>query len=134
MAQLSGGGSWLTLQKQKPGTKTEGRFQGCAQDIPCAYGEQDVLKLEIDGEVKMVGCPTALGRVFRANPLKEGTPVAITYEGMKNNPKTGKTFHSFSVETVEEDASFPHGANAAPAAEDAELEKRLAAARARRAA
>jgi hypothetical protein len=140
MAILSGGGNWITLQKLPVGSVTRGRFQQFEKQVPSsnpAYPPQDILTLEqADGQVRKVGCPTALGRVFDANKVAVGTPLAITYEGKKRG-KRGTEFHSFKVETEDADIAFP----AVPAnepmqqsAEEIELNKRLEEARARRAA
>jgi hypothetical protein len=146
MAVLSGGGNWLALQKDPVGTVTEGCFVSFTPDVPSsnpAFGKQDQLVLEVAGENKIIGCPTALGRVFRANAVKPGTALAITYEGQKKGKK-GTPFHSFHVETLDtsfdmkpanEPMSMPAvAANEEMSAEERDLAARLAAARARRAA
>lgn len=140
MAVLSGGGNWITLQKQPIGSVTVGAFVSFEEEVPSsnpAYPPQDILTLEVEGEQKKIGCPTALGRVFKANRIPPGTQLAIKYEGQKKG-KRGVAFHSFHVETVEgEDTSFSYGQNAPEPQQDdgvAELEKRLAEARSRRSA
>lgn len=140
MAVLSGGGNWLALQKQAIGSTTTGSFVSFEEKVPSsnpAYPPQDVLTLDIEGELKKIGCPTALGRVFQANRVSPGTELAITYEGQKRG-KRGTSFHSFKVETL--DSSFdpskmtPANQPSSASNEEAELERRLAEARARRAA
>ena len=137
MAILSGGGSWINLQKQPVGTVTRGLLSSFEPDVPSndpRFGPQSILKLEMDGEIKTIGCPSALARVFKNNKVEAGTPLVITYEG-KRRSKKGTDFHSFKVETGPADAGFAYGANMPAANEpDPQLAERLAAARARRAA
>jgi hypothetical protein len=109
-------------------------FVSFVQDVPskvAAYGPQDVLTLDIDGAETNIGCPSSLKRIFRNNKVEPGTLLTITYKG-KTQSK-GKTFHEFTVATVEEgDTSFPPPAAAPVKDEAAELEAKLAAMKAKK--
>lgn len=161
MAILSGG-SWLTIQgtRENPapvGNTVIGEFVEFMEDQPSsnpAMPNQDVLKLDVDGEVKNIGCPRALGSIIKQHQRKltPGTRMRITYKG-RAKTKAGFSCHKFEVETLGEgeqasggDASFGFGANVpAPGAAGGsvltgeaatsgttDLDRRLAEARARR--
>jgi hypothetical protein len=151
MAILSGGGSggvrWLRYNKMTVGEVVQGGFVSFEADVPGKFGDEDVLTLEdADGVALKGSCPAALSRVFRANQINPGTGIVITYKGQARS-KAGKPFHLYEVETKEADASFGFGGNVAQAQaqsgvvpgtpvvdELSELEKKLAAARAKKAA
>jgi hypothetical protein len=156
MAILSGGGSggvrWLRYNKMTVGEVVQGGFVSFEADVPGKFGDEDVLTLEdADGVALKGSCPAALSRVFRANSnISPGTGIIIKYKG-QGRSKAGKPFHNYEVETVDADASFDpaalsglstvmKGEPAAPALnapvvdELNELEKKLAAARAKKAA
>ena len=132
-----GGGGWLKIQQIPVGSSVEGKMVAFKTDVPSnnpAYPPQCVLTLNIDGQDTNIGCPTALAMVFKNNEIAPGTMLKITYEGKKKG-KRGTEFHSFRTETVEGDTSFPLPA-AAPAQteaeEDADIEAKLAAIRAKK--
>jgi hypothetical protein len=146
MAILSGGGSggvrWLRYNKMTVGEVVQGGFVSFEADVPGKFGDEDVLTLEdADGVALKGSCPAALSRVFRANQINPGTGIVIKYLG-QGKSKAGKAFHNYQIETVDADMSFDTKAmtEKAPAPAVAvndelnELEKKLAAARARKTA
>jgi hypothetical protein len=146
MAILSGGGSggvrWLRYNKMTVGEVVQGGFVSFEADVPGKFGDEDVLTLEdADGVALKGSCPAALSRVFRANQINPGTGITIKYLG-QGRSKAGKPFHNYEVATSEEKGDFAFGANQAPQQQAPapvvdelnELEKKLAAARAKKAA
>lgn len=148
MAQeLSGAGSWHSFQKQTIGVPQRFTFIGLEKDVPPtnpAMKAQDVITIDIDGDIKKAGLPTALKNVFRNNKLTEGDVLEVTYEGTKKG-KSPLPFHSFKAVLVEKATDFPAEASNEPQAgaqpqsakvdpEVKALEARLARARSKKGA
>ncbi len=91
MPILSGNGSWVTLQKLPVGGFIEGRFVSYEQEVPSnnpMYGPQDILTLNVNGQVTKIGAPAALKRVMRAHPeIKPGQLLKLTHQGKKRSKK-----------------------------------------------
>ncbi len=128
MPILSGNGSWVTLQKLPVGGFIEGRFVSYEQEVPSnnpMYGPQDILTLNVNGQVTKIGAPAALKRVMRAHPeIKPGQLLKLTHQGKKRSKK-GASFTAIEVELIEESESAGGG-------DETDIEGALAAARARR--
>lgn len=140
MALLSGSGSWFKPQDMEIGGKYSGVFVSYEQDVPGgnpAFPDQDVLTLDVDGAPVKIGANASVKQAMRANlgVIKPGDVLTLINRGPTKGKK-GFTFNKIEIDhtPAAKAMEFPPAANEPMAAPQDDLERRLAEARARRAA